>query len=81
MIKMVENFIDRIDRDVAKTQGDEAAVNGFGIVDLWYVIHCMGLDIIGETAFGQTFHLLEESNHFVPRTIQSNLEAASYVSC
>lgn len=76
MTKVIENFIDRIDRDIAKTQENK---DKFGIVDLWHVFVLMSLDIIGETAYGQTFHALEDSDHFVPHTIHKNLEIMNYV--
>ncbi|KAL1933939.1 hypothetical protein VTP01DRAFT_8029 [Rhizomucor pusillus] len=76
MAKVIENFIDRIDRDIAKTQENK---DKFGIVDLWHVFVLMSLDVIGETAYGQTFHALEDSDHFVPHTIHKNLEIMNYL--
>ncbi|KAI9499050.1 cytochrome P450 [Zychaea mexicana] len=68
-------FIERIDRDIEQTQNDK----GYGQVDIWILLQYLALDIIGETAFGKTFHMLEGNDHIVPRTISSNMEKSSYI--
>lgn len=37
-------------------------------------------DIIGETAFGRTFNMLEGNDHLVPRNITKTMETGTYVS-
>lgn len=36
-------------------------------------------DIIGETAFGRTFNMLEGNDHLVPRNITKTMETGTYV--
>ncbi|KAI9499051.1 cytochrome P450 [Zychaea mexicana] len=75
MLKTTESFIGRIDKDIANTnRGD-----GFGQVDVWILLQYLALDIIGETAFGQTFHMLDGNDHIVPATITRNMETANYL--
>ncbi|KAI9255174.1 cytochrome P450 [Phascolomyces articulosus] len=75
MLGTTENFIQRIDRDIEKTKRDD----GYGKVDIWILLQYLALDIIGETAFGQTFHMLEDNDHIVPSTISRNMETANYL--
>ena len=69
-------MVTRIDNDIAETHN----VDGYGTVDMWRIFQYLALDIIGETAFGETFNMLEKSDHPVPRTITKNMETGSYVS-
>ena len=77
MITTTQSFIDRIDRDIKAT----ADSDGFGKVDAWILLQYLAIDIIGETAFGQTFHMLEASDHMVPRSISKNMQYGAAVSC
>ncbi|KAI9277181.1 cytochrome P450 [Phascolomyces articulosus] len=76
MLSTLTCFVNRIDRDIESTRllvND----NGFGQVDIWKVLAYLALDIIGETAFGETFNMLETNDHFVPHIIASNLKLSS----
>ncbi|KAI8144337.1 cytochrome P450 [Fennellomyces sp. T-0311] len=75
MLSTAEAFIRRIDSDIEKTKDE----NGYGVVDIWILLQYLALDIIGETAFGKTFHMLEGNDHLVPRTISKNMRASSYL--
>lgn len=75
MSQTTEALLDRIDQDIEATRGE----NSYGTVDLWILLQCLAIDIIGETAFGQSFHTLNQSNHFVPATIDSFTKAGTYV--
>ena len=76
MITTTENFIKRIDGDIQKTKRND----GYGKVDVWILLQYLALDIIGETAFGKTFHMLEGNDHIVPAAISIEMVAANYVS-
>ena len=76
MVTTTESFLKRIDKDIAKTK----RIDGYGKVDLWILLQYLALDIIGETAFGQTFHMLEDNDHIVPKTINRTMEMGAYVS-
>ncbi|ORY97299.1 cytochrome P450 [Syncephalastrum racemosum] len=76
MSQTTEALLNRIDRDIEATMDE----SGYGTVDLWVLLQCLAIDIIGETAFGQTFHMLEQSNHFVPATIDSFTKAGTYIA-
>ncbi|KAI9498282.1 cytochrome P450 [Zychaea mexicana] len=75
MLAMIQAFIERIDSDIEATLTSEE--DGYGQVDIWKLLAYLALDIIGETAFGQTFHMLETNDHMVPRTITTNLQLAA----
>ncbi|KAI8144336.1 cytochrome P450 [Fennellomyces sp. T-0311] len=75
MADTVGSFIRRIDGDIGKAQCED----GYGEVDILNLFHLLSLDIIGETAFGETFHMLEGSDHWVPRTISKSLKAVAYM--
>ncbi|ORY97309.1 cytochrome P450 [Syncephalastrum racemosum] len=68
MHQTTEAMLRRIDQEIEATMDKD----GYGTVDLWILLQCLAIDIIGETAFGQTFHMLENSDHFVPATIASH---------
>ncbi|KAI8144334.1 cytochrome P450 [Fennellomyces sp. T-0311] len=75
MLSTAESFVRRIDRDIEATQDQ----NGYGLVDIWILLRHLALDIIGETAFGKTFHMLENDDHLVPRTVKQNMEKTSFL--
>lgn len=76
MAKTNDAMVTRIDNDIAKTHN----ADGYGTVDMWLIFQYLALDIIGETAFGETFNMLEKSDHPVPRAITKNMQTGSYVS-
>ena len=75
MLGTTQAFVDRIDQDIEQTKNE----NGYGEVDIWTLLQYLALDIIGETAFGKTFHMLEGNDHIVPRTIGLSMKLSSYV--
>ncbi|KAI7861163.1 cytochrome P450 [Circinella umbellata] len=75
MLTTTENFIKRIDQDIEKTKRSD----GYGKVDVWILLQYLALDIIGETAFGKTFHMLEGKDHVVPTAISLGMETANYL--
>ncbi|KAG2227376.1 hypothetical protein INT45_004332, partial [Circinella minor] len=75
MLDTTQAFIDRIDQDIEQTKNE----NGYGQVDIWTLLQYLALDIIGETAFGKTFHMLEGNDHIVPRTINLSMRLSSYL--
>lgn len=76
MAKTNDAMVARIDNDISKTHN----ADGYGTVDMWLIFQYLALDIIGETAFGETFNMLEKNDHPVPRTITQNMKTGSYVS-
>ncbi|CDH57423.1 p450 monooxygenase [Lichtheimia corymbifera JMRC:FSU:9682] len=75
MAKTNDAMVTRIDNDIAKTHN----ADGYGTVDMWLIFQYLALDIIGETAFGETFNMLEKSDHPVPRAITKNMQTGSYL--
>ncbi|KAI8139344.1 cytochrome P450 [Fennellomyces sp. T-0311] len=75
MLDVTGNFIRRIDTDIEKTKN----ADGYGVVDIWALVQYLALDIIGETAFGQTFHTLEGNDHIVTRTITQHMKATIFL--
>ncbi|KAL1933626.1 hypothetical protein VTP01DRAFT_7716 [Rhizomucor pusillus] len=75
MHQTTKAFVNKIDKDIKATQ----AADGYGTVNLWVLFQCLALDIIGETAFGRSFDMLENNEHFVPRTIGNNMKINHYL--
>ncbi|KAI9323898.1 cytochrome P450 [Dichotomocladium elegans] len=71
MAMMTKALLQRIDRDIADSRNSD----GYGVVDIWRLLQYLAIDIIGETAFGRTFHMLEGEDHFIPRFIKKTLAA------
>ncbi|ORZ19679.1 cytochrome P450 [Absidia repens] len=66
MDSCTEAFVDRINRDI---QLNNSGTDGFGSVDIWELLQCVALDIIGSTAFGESFNMVDTSDHFIPVSI------------
>ncbi|KAJ8658815.1 hypothetical protein O0I10_005542 [Lichtheimia ornata] len=77
MADILESFIKRIDNDIENTFDPHT---GYGTVDIWILLQYLALDIIAETAFGGTFHLLDGSDHLVPQVVSQNMKLASHVA-
>lgn len=71
-----KSMIDQVQKDIQSTIDEE----GYGTVDLWRIMSCTALDIIGETAFGETFHMLEDGTHPIPKLVMLRMKIAAYVS-
>lgn len=65
MTTVTESLVHKIDSEIAQ---DHDNLN-YGTVDIWNLVQCLALDVIGETAFGQTFNMVEDNKHFVPSAI------------
>lgn len=76
MADILESFIKRIDSDIDDSFNPHT---GYGTVDIWILLQYLALDIIAETAFGGTFHLLDGSDHIVPQVVSQNMKLASHV--
>ncbi|ORY90987.1 cytochrome P450 [Syncephalastrum racemosum] len=75
MVSTTEALLQRIDSDIKATK----QADGYGTTDIWVLLQCLALDVIGETAFGSTFHMLENSQHFVPLTISKLMKYSSFL--
>ncbi|KAI9009964.1 cytochrome P450 [Phycomyces nitens] len=62
---VAESFVKRINLDIKNSKDGD----GFGTIDVWQLLRCLTLDVIGETAFGGTFHMIENDDHAVSRAI------------
>ncbi|KAL0087814.1 cytochrome P450 CYP5313 [Phycomyces blakesleeanus] len=71
----VESLIKKIDSEIEKTKGNEE----FGTIDIWHITKCMALDVIGETAFGGTFNMIDNDDHIVPSTILKLMKILEFV--
>jgi cytochrome P450 len=70
------SLVDQIAIDIEKSKDTE----GYGTVDLWSLMQRFALDIIGETAFGQTFDMIKNNSHFVPGAIKKELKIKVFSS-
>jgi len=71
-----KSMVDQVQKDIQPTIDEE----GYGTVDLWRIMSSTALDIIGETAFGETFHMLEDGTHPLPKLVMLRMKLAAYVS-
>lgn len=58
-------FIKQIDNEIELTKDN----NGYGTVDIWGLLQRLALDVIGETAFGDSFEMIANNNHPIPHAI------------
>ncbi|CAO3674069.1 unnamed protein product [Umbelopsis vinacea] len=49
-------------------------------IDMWRLLQCTALDVIGTTAFDQSFNMVQNGSHPLPSTISKNLTAAALTS-
>jgi cytochrome P450 len=65
-------FDRRLQRTLEKS--DKARIN------IWDLLHCAGIDTIGETAFGQTFNSIESSHARVVELVEDTFKYISITS-
>ncbi|GAN02021.1 cytochrome p450 monooxygenase [Mucor ambiguus] len=73
MAKVTESLVYKIDSEIA-LHGDS---DSYAHVDIWGLAQRLALDVIGETAFGQTFNMVEKNDHFVPGAITDGMKATA----
>jgi hypothetical protein len=73
MATVTESLIKKVDNEITKEHDD----NNYGTVDIWKLMQCLALDVIGETAFGQTFNMIENNSHFVPVAISEDMRTTA----
>jgi hypothetical protein len=73
MTTVTQSLIDKIGKDIENTKDED----GYGVVDIWMLMQCLALDVIGETAFGQTFKMIENNNHFIPGVIKHEMKSTA----
>lgn len=64
-----------MDKEISSTKDSD----GYGTVNIWYLMQCLALDVIGETAFGQTFSMVEDGSHPIPALIMRRLKVGALV--
>ncbi|KAL9542581.1 hypothetical protein MBANPS3_008546 [Mucor bainieri] len=73
MAKVAESLVHKIDSEIA-LHGDK---DNYASVDIWGLAQRLALDVIGETAFGQSFNMVENNDHFVPGAITDEMRATA----
>lgn len=73
MHKVTESLITKIDQDIK----DDHDSGNWGKVDIWTLMQCLALDVIGEAAFGQSFNMVQDNSHFVPHAINEEMKEAA----
>jgi hypothetical protein len=73
MTTVTESLIEKIDNEIEK----EHDKNNYGTVDIWNLVQYLALDIIGKTAFGQAFNMIENNRHFVPAAIGEEMRSST----
>ncbi|KAI8879798.1 cytochrome P450 [Backusella circina FSU 941] len=72
MISVTESLIKKIGKQIENTKNDD-----FATIDIWNLYQCLALDVIGETAFGQTFEMVENNSHFITKAIAKEMEGSA----
>ncbi|KAI9473438.1 MAG: cytochrome P450 [Benjaminiella poitrasii] len=76
MISVTRTLIDKIDKEIEADKDEE----GFGVVDVWCLLQHFAFDVIGETAFGQTFQMVENNgDHCIIKYILLRFKLFAYV--
>lgn len=70
------SMVDQVQKVIQSTIDEE----GYGTVDMWKIMSCAALDVIGETAFGETFRMLEDGSHPVPKLVMLRMKLSAYVT-
>ncbi|KAI9473437.1 MAG: cytochrome P450 [Benjaminiella poitrasii] len=73
MTSVAKSLVCKIDEEIEK-EHDEF---NYGIIDIWSLMQRLTLDVIGETAFGETFHMIENNSHFVPAAITQEMRRSA----
>lgn len=63
------NLINKIDRTIDADNGDD----NVGQVDIWTLFKSFSLDVLGETAFGTSFDMINDNAHFIPKAINDEM--------
>lgn len=75
MAGVSRSMVDQVQKAIQSSIDEE----GYGTVDMWRIITCAALDVIGETAFGETFRMLEDGSHPVPKLVMLRMKISAYV--
>ena len=65
MTTVTESLVHKIVSEIAQDHDE----SNYGTIDIWSLVQRLALDVIGETAFGQTFNMVENNDSFVPEAI------------
>lgn len=76
MSACTETLLKKIEREIEATKD----ASEYGIIDIWSLVQRLALDVIGETAFGQSFNMVETNDHFVPKAISDDMFSAAISS-
>ncbi|GAA5798604.1 cytochrome P450 [Helicostylum pulchrum] len=63
------NLINKIDRTIASNHGED----NVGQIDIWTLFKSFSLDVLGETAFGTSFDMINDNAHFIPKAINDEM--------
>jgi hypothetical protein len=72
MTSVSESLIKKISKQI-----DSAKNNNLVTIDIWNLYQCLALDVIGETAFGQTFEMVENNSHFITKAIEKEMKGSA----
>ena len=75
MKSVSRTLVVQIDKEIEETKDG----SGYGTINVWNLMQCLALDVIGETAFGQTFQMVENGSHPVPAIISKRMKVGAYV--
>jgi len=74
MQSCIKALVDKINTVSSHTSNSELNKNGLPIVNLYQLVQSTSLDIIGETAFGGSFNLVEKGDHPLPGKVFQELK-------
>jgi hypothetical protein len=75
MMSVTRTLLQQIDKEAEETRNS----SGYGTVDIWTLMQCLTLDVLGEAAFGESFRMVEDGNHVVPKSIMKRMRFSAFV--
>lgn len=73
MHKVTLNMMNKIDETISENHDE----NDVGHIDIWTLLKSFALDVIGETAFGTSFNMIDDNKHFIPKAINDEMRAGA----
>ncbi|KAH8555621.1 cytochrome P450 [Umbelopsis sp. PMI_123] len=63
---VIDDMVEKVEGDVSLA---EASGNSRAVVDLWHLTQAVALDAMGECAFGETFGMIKNGSHPLPKLV------------
>lgn len=74
---VIDDMVEKVEGDVTAA---EASGNSQAVIDLWHLTQAVALDAMGECAFGETFGMIKNGSHPLPKLLTEGVRRGSIVS-